>query len=55
VDFGCFTRRVRHLFSPRSTTPGYTSYTSLGVADIGPRHGKPDVFPQANLLAGVSF
>lgn len=28
---------------------------SAGVADIGPRNGKPDVFPQAELLAGVSF
>lgn len=28
---------------------------SVGVADIGPRNGKPDVFPQAELLAGVSF
>lgn len=28
---------------------------SLGVADIGPRNGKPDYFPQGNLLAGVSF
>ena len=30
-------------------------YTSLGVADIGPRNGKPDVFPQANLFLGMSF
>lgn len=30
-------------------------YTSLGVANIGPRGGKPDIFPQANLLIGVSF
>jgi hypothetical protein len=30
-------------------------YSSLGVADIGPRNGKPDVFFQANLLLGLSF
>ncbi len=29
--------------------------TSLGVADIGPRNGKPDVFPQGTLLLGASF
>lgn len=29
--------------------------TSLGVANIGPRNGKPDVFPQANLIIGLSF
>lgn len=28
---------------------------SLGVADIGPRNGKPDWFVQGNLLVGVSF
>jgi hypothetical protein len=28
---------------------------SAGVANIGPRNGKPDWFPQAELLAGVSF
>jgi hypothetical protein len=28
---------------------------SLGVANIGPRNGKPDVFPQGNLVVGVSF
>ena len=28
---------------------------SLGVADIGPRDGKPDWFPQGNLLVGTSF
>jgi hypothetical protein len=27
----------------------------LGVADIGPRNGKPDVFPQGNLVLGISF
>lgn len=30
-------------------------YTSLGVANIGPRGGKPDLFPQVNLLLGASF
>lgn len=30
-------------------------YTSLGVADIGPRNGKPDVFLQGNLMVGLSF
>lgn len=29
--------------------------TSLCIANIGPRNGKPDVFPQANLLIGLSF
>jgi hypothetical protein len=28
---------------------------SLGVADIGPRDGKPDNFPQGMLLVGASF
>ncbi len=30
-------------------------YTSLGVADIGPRNGKPDVFLQGDLMVGLSF
>ncbi len=29
--------------------------TSLGVANIGPRNGKPDVFAQGSLLVGASF
>ena len=36
-------------------TPQVGVYSSLGVADIGPRNGKPDVFFQANLLLGLSF
>ncbi len=28
---------------------------SLGVADIGPRDGKPDYFPQGAFIVGVSF
>lgn len=28
---------------------------SAGVADIGPRNGKPDNFPQAMLLVGTAF
>lgn len=28
---------------------------SAGVADIGPRGGEPDWFPQADLQAGLSF
>ena len=28
---------------------------SLGVADIGPRNGKPDYFAQGSLLVGLSF
>lgn len=30
-------------------------YTSLGVADIGPRNGKPDVFLTGSLFLGLSF
>lgn len=30
-------------------------YTSLGVADIGPRNGKPDVFVTGSLFLGLSF
>ena len=33
---------------------GGTIFT-MGVADIGPRNGKPDVFAQGNLLLGLSF
>lgn len=35
--------------------PQFGVYTSLGVADIGPRNGKPDWFLQGNLLLGLSF
>lgn len=35
--------------------PQAGSYTSLGVADIGPRNGKPDVFLQGDLMVGLSF
>jgi hypothetical protein len=35
--------------------PQFGVLTGLGVADIGPRGGKPDVFLQGNLLLGVSF
>jgi hypothetical protein len=36
-------------------TPQVGLYSSLGVANIGPRNGKPDVFLQGNLLLGVSW
>lgn len=36
-------------------TPQVGVLGSLGVADIGPRNGKPDWFLQAGLLVGVSF
>jgi hypothetical protein len=36
-------------------TPQAGVIAGLGVADIGPRNGKPDVFFQANLLIGASF
>ncbi len=35
--------------------PQFGTIFSLGVADIGPRDGKPDWFLQGNLLAGMSF
>ncbi len=35
--------------------PQFGVLAGLGVADIGPRDGKPDVFPQGNLFLGVSF
>jgi hypothetical protein len=35
--------------------PQFGVYAGLGVADIGPRNGKPDVFLQGNLVLGVSF
>ena len=28
---------------------------TLGISDIGPRNGKPDIFAQGNLLTGISF
>ena len=49
------------FFADRKSTVGFYAipqfgvYAGLGVADIGPRDGKPDVFPQGNLLLGVSF
>lgn len=35
--------------------PQFGVLAGLGVADIGPRDGKPDVFLQGNLLLGVSL
>jgi len=35
--------------------PQFGTIFSLGVADIGPRNGKPDWFLQGNLLVGASF
>lgn len=35
--------------------PQFGTIFSLGVADIGPRDGKPDWFLQGNLLVGLSF
>jgi hypothetical protein len=35
--------------------PQFGTLASLGVANIGPRNGKPDVFLQGNLLVGLSF
>ena len=36
-------------------TPQVGVIASVGVADIGPRNGKPDTFPQAGLLVGASW
>jgi hypothetical protein len=46
--------------NPRSAVGFYVVpqvgvYTGLGVADIGPRNGKPDVFLQGDLMVGLSF
>lgn len=35
--------------------PQFGVLGSLGVADIGPRNGKPDWFLQGNLLVGATF
>jgi hypothetical protein len=35
--------------------PQFGVLAGLGVADIGPRGGKPDVFLQGNLVLGLSF
>lgn len=35
--------------------PQFGAIASLGVADIGPRDGKPDWFLQGNLLVGAAF
>lgn len=49
------------FFEKRQSSVGFYvlpqagAYTSLGVADIGPRNGKPDVFVTGSLFVGLSF